>query len=140
MIRTDRLLICGTILAVLAMVVWGMTIGGYPANANVFPAIAAGGVLVFGLLALREPPPEGGAGDVTWSAVLWLVAVLPLVYLLGFRIALPLYAFIFAIARRTSPLVSLLLAVGVAVVVEALFVRVLGLRLSWGWLAGAFLR
>ena len=140
MIRSDRLLILAVIIAILAMVVWGMTLGGYPTSANVFPAIAAGGVLLFGLLALREDPPKDDDAPITLSAVLWLVAVLPLIYLFGFRIALPLYAFVFALARRTGPLVSILLALAISAVVEILFVRVLGLRFGWGWIAGAFIR
>lgn len=134
MIRTDRALIAATIVAICALVVWGMTIGDYPASANVFPALAAGGVLLFGALALREGPSSGGHDDFTWSAVLWLLAVLPLIYLLGFRIGLPLYGFVYALARRTGLVLALVVAIGIAAVIEILFVRVLGLNFQLGWL------
>ncbi|MCQ8783053.1 tripartite tricarboxylate transporter TctB family protein [Mangrovibrevibacter kandeliae] len=139
MIRADRILIVATALLVVALVVWGMTLGEYPASANVFPAIAAGGVVVFGVLALREPPPQEGT-PLTLTAVLWLLAVLPLIYLLGFRIALPLYGLVYALARQTKPLPALALAIGIAAVVEILFVRVLGLHFDWGWLVAPLVR
>ncbi|WP_060567657.1 tripartite tricarboxylate transporter TctB family protein [Aurantimonas manganoxydans] len=140
MIRSDRLLIAGTILGVCALVIWGMTIGDYPASANVFPAIAAGGVLLFGLMAMRGEPPNDDHAAITWSAILWLLAALPLIYLLGFRIGLPAYGFVYAIARRTGPFVALVVAIGIAAVIEILFVRVLSLSFHWGWLIAPLLR
>lgn len=137
MIRSDRLIIAATTVAVVGVLLFGIVIGEYPASANVFPALAAAGVLVSGLFALREPIPEHPDGEFSWTALLWLLGVLPLIVLLGFRVGLPIYAFAYAFARGTRLPASLGVAAGVFAVVEVLFVRVLALPLSWGWLIEA---
>jgi hypothetical protein len=133
-IRSDRVFILASMVCVLVLFIWGVTVGQYPFSANVFPALTSAGVVVFGLLALREGATELEGVAFSWIAVVWLLAVLPLIFLLGFRIGLPLYAFAYALARNTHPLVSLVLAAGIAAMIEILFVHVLALPLGWGWL------
>ena len=138
--RADRLIIAGTTIAVAGLTAWGFTLGDYPIEANVFPALAAAGVLLFGALAWREPLPAHDADAFSLAAMAWLAAVLPVIYLLGFRIGLPVYALIYALARRTHPVAALVLAAMIAAVVELLFVLVLKLPLGPGWLITALRR
>ena len=139
-VRADRMLIVGATLLVLGLLAWGLTLGDYPANANVFPGLAAAAMVVFGLLALREPPPATDAAGYTWSAAFWLGAALPLIYLLGFRIGLPVYAFAYALARTVRPVPALILAAAIALTIELLFVQILHLPLDRGWLLNVLLK
>ena len=138
--RADHLIIAGAAIAVIALAVWGFTFGEYPLEANVFPALAAGSLALFGLLAWREPLPEHDPGAFSWPAVAWIAAVLPAIYLFGFRIGLPLYSLIYALACRTHPLAATILSAAVGVVIEILFVLVLKFPLGPGWLVKALLR
>ena len=140
MMRADRWIIAGTTIVIAGLTGWGFTVGEYPLEANVFPALAAAGVLLFGALAWREPSPAHDADAFSVAAMAWLVAVLPVIYLLGFRIGLPVYALVYALARRTHPVAALVLAAVVAAVVELLFVLVLKLPLGPGWLITAWRR
>jgi len=140
MSRLEAILLVVCVLAIDAAVVYGMTAGRYPFSASLFPLLSAVSLTVLGLAVLlagrREPRVEEPEGEAVWplASLLWLVAVVPTVMLLGFRIGLPAYALVYARAHRQGWLGSLLLTVLVAAVVEALFVGLLRLPLPRGYL------
>lgn len=129
------LFVAGTVLLVDGLLVWGMTAGNYPWAANVFPALAALAITVFGgFVIARRAADATEAEPISVEAVLWLLALLPIIYLIGFRIGLPLYALVYAIAKRTGLMVALALTAGVALLIEIMFVRILRVPLEAGWI------
>lgn len=132
--RSTIFFVAGMVLLVDGLVVWGMTAANYPWAANVFPGLAALAISLFGAFVIARPGSAGEAEPISLEAVLWLMALLPLVYLIGFRIGLPLYALVYALAKRTGPLIALALAAGVALMVEIMFVRILRVPLEQGWI------
>jgi hypothetical protein len=133
--RSTILFVAGLVLLVDGLVIWGLTIGNYPWAANVFPGLAALAITAFGLWVIARPAAGlEEAEPLSLEAVLWLLALLPLLYLVGFRIGLPLYALIYALAKRTGVLVALLLAAGVALLIEIMFIRILRVPLEQGWI------
>jgi hypothetical protein len=127
--------VAGLVLLVDGLVVWGMTVGNYPWAANVFPGLAAVTITAFGLWVIARPDAGlAEAEPLSLAAVLWLLALLPVLYLAGFRIGLPLYALVYALAKRTGALTALLLAAGVALLIEVMFVRILRVPLDQGWI------
>ena len=133
-VRSAQLFVAGMVLLVDGLVVWGMSAGGYPWAANVFPGLAALAITLFGAFVIARPGAAEEAEPISFQAVLWLAALLPLLYLVGFRIALPLYALAYTLAKRTGPLVALAMAAGVALLVEIMFVRLLRVPLEEGWI------
>ena len=136
MITLDRVIILLTTCLALALLIWGMTVGGYPRGANIFPALATGGLILFGLLAIREKSCANNDDAFSWMAIVWLVGSLPFIFLFGFRIGLPLYALAYSIAHGMRYLPSTLLALGVIVCIEVIFVRILNVQLDPGWVVG----
>jgi len=127
--------VAGLVLLADALVVWGMTAGNYPWAANVFPGLAAIAITAFGLWVIACPAAGlEEAEPLSLQAVLWVAALLPLLYLAGFRIGLPLYALVYALAKRTGVLIALALAAGVALLIEVMFVRILRVPLEEGWI------
>ncbi|HEX2256644.1 MAG TPA: hypothetical protein VHG92_08095 [Afifellaceae bacterium] len=127
--------VAGLMLVADGLVVWGMTAGGYPWAANVFPGLAALAITAFGLWVIVRPAAGlEEAEPLSLQGVLWLLALLPVLHLAGFRIGLPLYAFIYALTKRTGILVALALAAGVALLIEIMFVHVLRVPLEEGWI------
>lgn len=132
--RSTILFVAGLVLLVDGLVIWGMTAGNYPWAANVFPGLAALAITLFGGFVIARPGPTEEAEPIRLEAVGWLLALLPLLYLVGFRIGLPFYALVYALAKRTGPLVAIALAAGVALLVEIMFVRILRVPLEQGWI------
>jgi hypothetical protein len=129
------LFVAGLVLLVDGLVVWGMTAGNYPWAANVFPGLAAAAITAFGLWAIARPAAGlEEAQPLSLEAVLWIVALLPILYVAGFRVGLPLYALIYALAKRTGILVALALTAAVALLIEIMFVRILRVPLEEGWI------
>ena len=59
--------------------------------------------------------------------LLWITAILPLVFVLGFSIGLPLYVFAYLKAHGRSWVQSTVMALSVLAIVYLFFVRVLGM-------------
>jgi hypothetical protein len=126
--------VAGMVLLVDGLVVWGIAIGGYPWTANMFPMLAATAITVFGSLVIIRPELPQDSEPLSWQAIAWLIAILPLIYLLGFQIALPFYALLYALAKRGGPFTAILLAAGVALLVQIIFVQILAVPLERGWI------
>jgi hypothetical protein len=60
-------------------------------------------------------------------AMLWIAAIVPMVFVLGFAIGLPLYVFAYLKAHKRSWIQSAMVALCVLAVVYLFFVRVLGM-------------
>ena len=60
-------------------------------------------------------------------AMLWIVAIVPIVFVLGFATGLPLYVFIYLKAHDQSWIQSAIAALCVLAVVYLFFVRILGM-------------
>ena len=141
MMLSRKIFAVATVALVDVAVIWGILVGGYPLGANVLPALAAA-TLTF----LCVPIVWRGRGHqessvqsrpraaVSLSGLVWLAAFLPALYLLGFRLGLPLYALAYTASHNVRPAHSILLALSVALMVELLFVRALGLLLPAGWI------
>jgi hypothetical protein len=78
-----------------------------------------------------QPDREG-------RAFLWLLAMLALIYLLGFLIALPLYTLLYLKRRSERWLIAVPVAVGIACLIYGMSILDLGARLYegllWQWL------
>lgn len=139
--------VVATVALVDLAVIWGIFVGGYPLGANVLPALAAATMTL-----LCIPIVWGGRGyqdraaksqpsaAVSLPGVAWMAAFLPVVYLLGFRLGLPLYALTYAASHNVKPAHSILLSLSVSMMVEILFVRALGLLLPSGWILDSLYR
>jgi len=138
MTRLEAILLVVCLLVVDAAVVYGMTAANYPFSASLFPLLSAVSLTALGLAILwagRHGPAAEAEAEAVWplASLLWLVAIVPTVVLLGFRLGLPLYALAYARAHRQGWLGSLLLTALVVAVVEALFVGLLRLPLPRGF-------
>jgi Tripartite tricarboxylate transporter TctB family len=125
-----------TAVAVDLLVLWGLTIGGYPGEANLFPALSAGFLTLMAAIIVLRPPRHAPDPDqpLHAAAVLWLGGLLAVLVLLGFRIGLPLFAVAYAGTTGARRWQAALLGVAVSATVEILFRRILGTPLDWGWL------
>lgn len=140
----------GLAIVVDAFVVAGAVWLRYPSQANTFPMIAAAALTILAILLVLNPAASAAGDDAAATATappatgadirafLLMVAVLPALYLAGFRVGLPLYALVYALSFGARPWQAGLTAAVIALAIETLFVRVLTLRLPSGVL-GAML-
>lgn len=127
-----------TTLLVDLLVLWGMTVGDYPGEANLFPAMAAGFLTLMAAIIVAGAPAVGRDGDEDGPfravALWWLGGVLAVLVLLGLRFGLPLFAVAYALSTGARRGPALALGVGVSLTVEVLFHRVLSMPLDRGWI------
>jgi hypothetical protein len=141
MSRTDRGFTIFILLFVLSFLGLGALHYGYEWSVFRFPVLVG---LVAGLLCLgnlaqsrrrtRTVPAADRAKDDTsltfreaWPAMLWIATIVPIVFVLGFAIGLPLYVFAYLKAHKRSWIQSAMVALCVLAVVYLFFVRVLGM-------------
>lgn len=84
----------------------------------------------------RRPAAASGAGDRplpvgrTLPAVLWVMAVVPFVFVLGYVIGLPLYVLVYLRTHEQGWVLSTALSLCTFAVIYLGFVKLLGVRLS----------
>lgn len=134
-------IVIAAVLLVDGLVLWGIAVEGYRAAANLMPAAVAVAVTLLcipivwrGRREGREDEPGAGTLVVSGSGLVWLVALAPVVFLLGFRLGLPIYAFVYAVGHGIRLAKATVLAMVVASTIEGLFVYALGVLLPTGWL------
>ncbi len=134
-------------LGVNALVIGGFTIGRYPTNSNIFPAIAGILMLITTLVLVvqnwRSPVVKEKAQDDAPSQsepMVWVGLLAIVVFTLGFRLGLPIFALAYSYRNGNTLPRSIGLALGVCLIVEVVFRQILNLPLDWGWLIETYLK
>jgi len=98
------------------------------------PLAAAGFLVVLGIAGLsgrssdvRDP----GSAGTSAQAFVWLAATVAAILLVGPRLAVPVFGFIFARAKGGSMLAALATSAVCALIIEAILVRTLGVNLPF---------
>jgi hypothetical protein len=137
---------------VIGLTAYGYALG-YPGEALFFPVLVSVCLLAFTGMRLIEarrearvlatpdhPATVDGEEELEETAsaaayvrpFVWIFAIIPALYLLGYQIGLPVYVFIFLMLHRVSLAISLAVSVGTAIFVYVVFSRVLQVLLPAG--------